>query len=336
MGEMHAFECICPGWLKGSLWNVLWNFIFAHMQKVELWYWAQGHCSADDFELVSYELFEAGVQTLEELDTEVPEGGVMPDHPMALALTKGVHFGPIATETRFRFYTDDFSFRNGIVEQFPLLNWNVGDEPAQDWDRHWRERQHPVHVSKRLWVRPPWVEFIAPEQDAIVLTLEAKSAFGTGEHESTSLTSELMERLEFTGKSVLDIGTGTGILSMFALKLGASRAVFTEIDPCAIPCLVENFSVNDCPQATGFLGGLECIQGDVNFDIILCNMIRSEVWPLRTDILRLLKEGGFFVLSGQLLVDKHYITDWFTECGLSIHDEIVKGEWWSVSGKKLG
>jgi ribosomal protein L11 methyltransferase len=143
-----------------------------------------------------------------------------------------------------------------------------------------------------------------------------------------------MENLNLKGKAILDIGTGTGILSMFALKLGASRAVFTEIDPCAIPCLSENFAVNDCANATGFLGGLECLEGKGIFDCIVCNMIRSEVWPLRKDIERLLCKDGYFVLSGQLLVDKHYVTDWFAQSGFTIHEEIVRGEWWSVCARK--
>lgn len=304
------------------------------MNPHPIWYSAEGHCSAEEFEIASYELFEAGVQTLEELDTEVPEGGIMPDDPMALALIRGEEYGPAPTVARFRFFTDKQTERDRIVEQFPQYHWVKSEQPAEDWDRHWRERQQPVHVSEKLWVRPPWVDFTSPDPDAVILVLEAKSAFGTGEHESTALTTALMEHIDLQGKSMLDIGTGTGILSMFALKRGATRAVFTEIDPCAIPCLAENFAKNDCAQATGFLGGLDCLHGSELFEVIVCNMIRSEVWPLRADIERLLAKGGYFVLSGQLLVDRHHIADWFRECGFSITEEIVRGEWWSVCARK--
>lgn len=304
------------------------------MNQHPIWYSAEGHCPAEEFEIASYELFEAGVQTLEELDTEVPEGGIMPDDPMAVALIRGDEYGSSPEVMRFRFFTGELSERDRIVDLFPQYHWIKNEQPAEDWDRHWRERQQPVHVSEKLWVRPPWVNFECPDPDAVVLVLEAKSAFGTGEHESTALTTSLMEKIDLRGKSILDIGTGTGILSMFALKRGASRAVFTEIDPCAIPCLAENFAVNDCSNAAGYLGGLDCLHGKELFDVIVCNMIRSEVWPLRTDIGRLLTKNGFFVLSGQLLVDRHHITNWFDECGFTISEEIIRGEWWSVCACK--
>jgi len=305
------------------------------MQITTQWYFAQGQCAHNDFEMASYELFEAGVQTLEELDTDLPEGGVMPDDPIALALTKGLEFGETPSITHFRFFTGERAERDRIVELFPQFQWTIGEEEAQDWDRHWRERQHPVHVSPHLWVRPPWVDFESTDHSDVVLILEAKSAFGTGEHESTALTAELMESLDLQGTRILDIGAGTGILSMFAVKRGAQEALFTEIDPLAISCLNENFATNHCTQNIhGYLGGLECLQGQGLFEVIVCNMIRSEVWPLRADILRLLKNGGHFVLSGQLLVDKHYVTDWFAECGLTIATEIIRGEWWSVSARK--
>ena len=304
------------------------------MEAAKTWYWAQGHCPAEEFELASYELFEAGVQTLEELELNLPEGGVMPDHPIALALAKGLDIGPTGVATHFRFFTGDVAERDRIVALFPQFAWSVGEEPAQDWDQHWRERQHPVHVSPKLWVRPPWVDFARPDPTDIVLTLEAKSAFGTGEHESTALTAELMEGIDLQGKRVLDIGAGTGILTMLALKRGASQAVYTEIDPCAIPCLNENFAVNDCTQATGFLGGLECVEGVGRFDVIVCNMIRSEVWPLRADIDRLLAKGGFFVLSGQLHAEAQLVLDWFKQVALQPVRELVRNEWWAVAAQK--
>lgn len=281
------------------------------MQKTEIWYKAQGRCKSEEYEIVSYLLFEAGVLTLEELECENSE------------------------LTEFRFYTGDKEERDSIVEKFPEYFFEISEEPAKDWDKWWRDRAEPVAVSPHLWVRPPWVEFTPDDENAIVLELEAKTAFGTGEHETTSSTAALMEGIDFTNKTVLDIGTGTGILAMFARRKNAALAVGTEIDPQALPCIAENFERNGFKDSCAVLGFLDAFADNVKFDVIVCNMIRSELWPLRDDIENLLASGGYFVVSGQLEEEKQYVLDWFSECGFQVEEEIVRGEWWSARARAL-
>lgn len=273
---------------------------------MNLCYYAIGFCKTENYELESFNLFEAGITTIEELDSEDDEN------------------------TEFKFYTNTKEERDLIVKEFPHLNFKVGEEEAKDWDLWWRERQTPVKVSDSLWVRPPWVNFSAPNANDIVLTLEAKTAFGTGEHSSTALCAKLMENINFKDKSVLDIGTGTGILSLFALKKGAGFAVQTEIDIFTLSCIIENFEQNNEKHPDMVLGLLDSFNERTKFDVIVCNMIRTEVMPLRNDIKRLLKSGGHFVLSGQLECEKHFILDWFKEDFFIVEEEIVSEEWWAV------
>jgi len=275
--------------------------------KVENYnYWATGFCKIEDYELESFNLFEAGVASLEELEAEKD------------------------CNVAFKFYSNSKEELDRIVAEFPHLNFECGKEEAKDWDLWWRERQTPVQVSESLWVRPPWVSFDAP--NGIVLALEAKTAFGTGEHSSTALVARLMEKINFKDKSVLDIGTGTGILSLFALKKGAKFVVQTEIDQMTISCIAENFEQNG-EQHNTVLGFLDSFNESAKFNIILCNMIRTEVLPMRADIERLLASGGEFILSGQLECEKHFILDWFIEAGLAVCEELVCEEWWAVISK---
>jgi len=269
-------------------------------------YYAIGFCKIEDYELESFGLFEAGVVSLEELESE--NGGCV----------------------SFKFYTDTKEGRDRIVTEFPHLNFECGEEEARDWDLWWRERQTPVKVSESLWVRPPWVNFSALNPGDTVLALEAKTAFGTGEHSSTALAAQLMENVDFNGKNVLDIGTGTGILSLYALKRNAKFAVQTEIDPFTISCLLENFEQNGEEPPNAVLGFLDSFKDGVKFDIIVCNMLRSEVLPIRADIERLLVHGGKFILSGQFECEKHFILDWFKEAGFKVCREVICEEWWAV------
>ena len=273
------------------------------------YYWIQSSCSTPDFELVSWQLFELGAPTVEELDSTDP------------------------LITHFRVCFEDESFILGVQNAFPDLTWTHGQEANQDWNAWWRDQQEPIVVSEKLRVLPPWVQ--TEKQEGVVdLVIEAKMAFGTGSHESTRLCAQIMENvLPSQSYKLLDIGTGTGILAMYAQKISPAEIFTTEIDPVTSPCLIENFAQNKLPKPNGILGELNAFSVNHYFDIIVCNMIRSEIWPMRSEILHLLKKGGQLIISGQLAAEDHFIRDWFAENNLKIVFEKKDGEWWATSGQ---
>ena len=204
----------------------------------------------------------------------------------------------------------------------------AGEAPWEDWDRSWRERQVPVEVTPDLIVCPPWVE--VPTHAKHVIRLEAKMAFGTGSHESTRIATLLMETMQLTEKSALDVGTGTGILALYATMRGASRSVGFDIDPVAGPCLRENLDLNPLAGSAPefYVGTLDALKPDARFDVIVVNMIRTETWPYLDALLARLAPEGRLVFSGQRVEDQPHWKAWFDKAGVSVVEEVTLGEWW--------
>jgi ribosomal protein L11 methyltransferase len=161
-------------------------------------------------------------------------------------------------------------------------------------------------------------------------------AFGTGSHESTRLAAELMETLDLQGLRVMDIGTGTGLLALYALLRGAKWAGGFDLDPVCGPCLQENRLVNlgESRSKAGFwIGGTESLRPGNRFPVVIANMIRSEILPLLPDVLQQLEKGGMWIVSGQRLEDKaHWIAP-LKEAGLSIQTERVCEGWWAFAAR---
>jgi ribosomal protein L11 methyltransferase len=286
---------------------------------LDSYWWLTFRASPGRLELDQDGLFETGATGVE----EVEEASAHPDG----ILLKGF-FGSAAELETAR---DRFSDRPGLAS---------GEARIEDWDRSWRDRQTPVPVTDSLTVIPPWIE--APPGARHVIRLEAKMAFGTGSHESTRIAALLLEKADLKGASVLDIGTGTGILALYAAQLGAAEVVALDIDPVVGPCLDENLVLNPPPAGCRFrtlIGGIEALSPRTRFGVVICNMIRTELWPFREELrARLAAQGprspagpGLFVVSGQRLEDKPHFLKWKESSPFRIVQETEMDGWWGFS-----
>lgn len=167
----------------------------------------------------------------------------------------------------------------------------------EDWINNWKKYFKPIPVGTRLLIRPVW-EAEVDSEDRIVLDLEPGIAFGTGTHETTRLCMELLETYTIPGGKVLDVGCGSGILSIAALLLGSSQAVGVDIDRLAVKTARENARMNHVEAGfTGICGNLtDKVTGQ--FDVILANIVADVIIDLLKDIRRFMKPDTVFIVSG--------------------------------------
>ncbi|MBW2446475.1 MAG: 50S ribosomal protein L11 methyltransferase [Deltaproteobacteria bacterium] len=191
---------------------------------------------------------------------------------------------------------------------------------AEDWSLAWREGLAAVVVSKRLVVRPPFVDHPrVPGQAHVVI--DPGQAFGTGGHESTRLALELVDEwLPRLGHEpvVLDVGTGSGVLAIAAAKLGARRALGFDLDPLATAAAAEAVEANDVAGVVEIAtGGIEML-GPGHFDCVVANLLRKEVEPILGDVLERVVAGGVAIFTGLLESDRAAMEQGIAAHGLTI------------------
>jgi len=258
-------------------------------------------------------LHELGIMGLEVRDREAP---VMP----------GVR-APAAGEAILVAYFEDAATageaREEFASAFPTARLLLAEELQQDWSNAWKAHIKSVQVG-RLWVGPPWDVPNAPA-DRVRLVIEPKMAFGTGDHPTTSLCLGAVDAYmaDHPGASVLDVGTGTGVLAIAAKKLGAGRVVGTDNDPVSVELARENAEVNTTPEVEFSGRSLEAVQGP--FDLVVANILANTLIELAPLITAHVKDR--LLLAGVLAHQKAEVEEAYVRLGLVAEPGAQQGEW---------
>ena len=197
----------------------------------------------------------------------------------------------------------------------------------EDWENNWKQYFHPIPVGEKLLIRPTWEdEFEAGDRK--VLNIEPGLAFGTGTHETTRLCLETLEKHIHEGTTVLDIGCGSGILSIASLLLGAEKAVGVDIDALAVKTAIENGEVNNFkePEYTILQGNLtDKVSG--KFDVVVANIVADVIIMFCKDVASFMKEDALFITSGIIDTREQDVIDAFNKYGFEIKARHTKGGW---------
>lgn len=197
----------------------------------------------------------------------------------------------------------------------------------EDWENNWKQYFHPIPVGEKLLIRPTWEdEFEAGDRK--VLNIEPGLAFGTGSHETTRLCLETLEKHIHKGTTVLDIGCGSGILSIASLLLGAEKAVGVDIDALAVKTAIENGEVNNFkePEYTILQGNLtDKVSG--KFDVVVANIVADVIIMFCKDVASFMKDDALFITSGIIDTREQDVIDAFNKYGFEIRARHTKGGW---------
>ncbi len=197
----------------------------------------------------------------------------------------------------------------------------------EDWENNWKQYFHPIPVGEKLLIRPIWEEEFEAG-DRAVLNIEPGLAFGTGTHETTRLCLETLEKHIKKGTTVLDIGCGSGILSIASLLLGAEKAVGVDIDALAVKTAKENGEVNGFsePEYTILQGNLtDKVSG--KFDVVVANIVADVIIMFCKDVASFMNEGGVFITSGIIDTREQDVIDAFNKYGFKIKARHTEGGW---------
>ncbi len=221
---------------------------------------------------------------------------------------------------------------------FGTLDISLINMKEQDWAENWKQYYKPLKVGKNIIIKPEW-EPLGDSEGRTVFTINPGMSFGTGTHESTQLCLENLEKNIKNGDSVLDLGCGSGILSIIALLLGADNALAVDIDPNAAKIAAENAAKNGFGEpryrtlAADVLSD-EKVRAEITekkYDIVLANIVADVIIALAPFVKTVLKQGAVFICSGIILDRKNDVLSALSDNGLTVTDVCDKREWCSIT-----
>ena len=220
-------------------------------------------------------------------------------------------------------FEETFAEREDIVYTIDFYDFE-----EEDYQNSWKKYFYTQKISERFVVKPTWREY-EPQEDELVIEIDPGRAFGTGTHPTTSLCIKLMEENIKEGNTVIDVGTGSGILMVAAEKLGAGKIVGTDIDPMAVEVAEENLLLNkvDMEKAKAYAGDLVTVVQDEKFDVVVANILADVLLILLKDISRVVKKDGLVIFSGIIEDKLEEMKRTVEEVGLEILEVKADKEW---------
>jgi ribosomal protein L11 methyltransferase len=213
--------------------------------------------------------------------------------------------------------------QQGLINSFSV---EVSEIENKNWNEEWEKSINVIEVTDKIVIKPTFKEYTT-KSNQVIITIDPKMSFGTGEHQTTKLVLKLLEKFHLNEKSVLDVGTGTGILAIASIKLGARNAVAIDNDEWCYENSIENCQLNSVSEKIKVvLSGLNKVE-EKNFDLILANIQKNILLDISNEIKNHISPAGFIILSGLLNNDEDDICSRYKSLGFTLFQKEQMDEW---------
>jgi ribosomal protein L11 methyltransferase len=205
----------------------------------------------------------------------------------------------------------------------------------EEWATAWKKYYHPVKISERFTIVPTWEEYTPVHTDELIIELDPGMAFGTGTHPTTVMCIQALERTVKKGDRLIDVGTGSGVLSIAAAQLGAGYISALDLDEVAVTTAKENVELNNVQNIVNVSKNnlLEGIEESV--DGIVANILAEVIVRFTDDAAKIVKKDGFFIASGIIQQKKQEVKDAFVKAGFEITETLLMEDWVALIAKKI-
>jgi ribosomal protein L11 methyltransferase len=204
----------------------------------------------------------------------------------------------------------------------------------EEWATAWKQYYHPVKISDKFTIVPTWEDYSPVHSDELIIELDPGMAFGTGTHPTTVLCIQSLERTVTKGDRIVDVGTGSGVLSIAAAKLGAKTVEALDLDEVAVNVAKSNIKLNKVDDVVKVRQNnlLDGVEGET--DLIVANILAEVILRFVDDAYRLVKKDGYFISSGIIQQKKDDVKEAILKAGFTIEEIVTMEDWVSIIAKK--
>ncbi|MEY8733577.1 50S ribosomal protein L11 methyltransferase [Peribacillus frigoritolerans] len=211
---------------------------------------------------------------------------------------------------------------------------SISEVNEEEWATAWKKYYNPVKISERFTIVPTWEDYTPVSSDELIIELDPGMAFGTGTHPTTVMCIQALERTVTPGDLVVDVGTGSGVLSIAAALLDAKRIQSLDLDEVAVQSAKQNVEINNVQDRVSVSQGNLLDGVNEQADIVVANILAEVIMRFTDDVAKVVKPGGYFIASGIIQTKKQDVKEAIIASGFSVEETILMEDWVAIIAKR--